>query len=231
MELFEAIEKRRSVRKFKTQKFEDEKIKKAIEAAVLAPNSSNTQTWDFFWPRDPEIKQKAVEICLSQSAAKSASDLIVVTADPKKWTRSQPEIISYLDQIKAPQGVYTYYQKLVPLMYKWGVFNALGVLKWISIEAAGLFRTVPRGPYFRRDSQEVAIKSAALAAENFVLAITGLGGATCMMEGFDETRMKRLLKLPSSARVVMVIAVGYAADDGIWGPRFRISTEKVLHMV
>jgi proline iminopeptidase len=61
MDLFQAIEKRRSVRKFKEQKFPDEHVHRALQAAVLAPNSSNTQTWDFYWIQTPETKSKMVE--------------------------------------------------------------------------------------------------------------------------------------------------------------------------
>ena len=88
-----------------------------------------------------------------------------------------------------------------------------------------------RGPGTLRDIQEVCIKSAALAAENFVLAITAQGYATCMMEGFDEPRVKKLLGLKYSDRVVMVISVGEEAERGTWGPRFRISSDKVIHEV
>lgn len=53
-----------------------------------------------------------------------------------------------------------------------------------------------------------------------------------MMEGFDECRVKKLLQLPLSARVVMVLAVGYGdLEKGTWGPRFRLPKEKVVHYV
>jgi nitroreductase len=79
--------------------------------------------------------------------------------------------------------------------------------------------------------QEVAIKSAALASENLVLALTAQGYATCMMEGFDEVRVRNLLRLSASARVVMVIAVGLEGERGTWGPQFRIPTEQVVHEI
>ena len=95
----------------------------------------------------------------------------------------------------------------------------------------GLFRPVPRGPYTKRGLQDVAVKSAALASENFVLAITAQGFSSCMMEGFDECRVRSLLKLPMSARVVMVIGVGKETDNGTWGPRFRLPTNQVVEKV
>jgi nitroreductase len=229
MDFFEAVKRRRSIRKFKPEPFPEERILKALEAAVLAPNSSNTQTWDFHWVQRPEMKQKLVEACLSQSAARTAAELIVVTADPALWRRSQKPLVDWVEGVNAPSVVKLYYRKLIPVTYRWGYFNSWALFKWIGANFAALFRPMTRGPNTRRDLQEVAIKSAALAAENFVLAITAQGGATCMMEGFDEWRVRRLLRLPGSARVVMVIGVGFEGERGTWGPQFRLPLDQVVH--
>lgn len=231
METFKAIEKGRSVRRFQEKHFPDEAVQRAIEAAVLAPNSSNTQTWDFFWTKSNDVKKKLVDACLGQSAARTASHLIVVTADPAKWRRSNPAIIRYLEEIDAPKPVHQYYRKLIPIMYRWGFLNVFAPLKWLSVSATGLFRPIPRGPFTLGSLQTVGIKSAALACENFMLAITDQGGASCPMEGFDDCRVRSLLKLPRSASIVMVIGVGYESEKGTWGPRMRIPVEDVLHVL
>lgn len=226
---FDVVERRRSVRRFKPEPVPTDVIEKALEAAILAPNSSNTQTWDFYWLQSPEAKKKGVEICLSQSAARTAADLIVVVADPGLWRRSQKELIQWVERIQGPPSVKTYYEKLIPFVYRWGFLNCLAPIKMLISFSVGLFRPMMRGLSTRRDIQEVAIKSAALAAENFVLAISAQGYDSCMMEGFDEARMKSFLKLPGRARVVMVIGVGAGAEKGTWGPRFRLPLDQVVH--
>jgi len=231
MDYFSAVEARRSVRRYTNKEIPAAVVEKALAAACLAPNSSNTQTWDFYWVKTPEKKAKLVTACLSQSAARTAAELVVITADPRNWRRSQPELLRFVESINAPAPVITYYKKLIPFMYSWGPLNVLAPFKWILSNSVGLFRPMPRGPNGKSGLQEVAIKSAALAAENFVLAIAAQGYATCMMEGFDESRVKKLLQLPSSARVVMVISVGEAAPDGVWGARFRIDQTKVIHQI
>jgi nitroreductase len=231
VDLFEAIQKRKSVRKFKNTPFEDEKIQKALEAAVLAPNSSNVQTWDFYWIKSPELKASVVKACLSQSAARTANQLVVVVADPKKWKRSHKSLINFVEKVNAPKLVKTYYSKLIPITYRWGLLNSIAPIKWLITTSIGFFRPITRGPNTRRDLQEVAIKSAALAAENFVLAISAQGGDTCMMEGFDDFRLRRLLKLSCSAKILMVIGIGYEGERATWGPRFRIPVEQVVHSV
>lgn len=231
MDLFETIEKRRSIRKYTEKKVPPEIITKALEAALLAPNSSNGQTWDFYWVKSEDKKRQLVFSCLNQSAARTASDLIVVAASPTSWRRSHGELVNFVESINAPKAVILYYKKLFPAMYRWGFLNSFALLKKIIFSVTGLFRPIMRGPATLGEIQEVSIKSAALAAENFVLAITAQGYATCMMEGFDETRVKKLLSLKYSDRVVMVISVGEEAPRGTWGPRFRISSKKVIHEV
>lgn len=231
MNFEEVVRARRSIRKFKPEHFPDDKVQKSLELAVLAPNSSNTQTWDFYWVKSADKKSKLVEACLSQSAARTASHLVVATASSKKWKRAQVPLVKWTQEIKAPTQVIQYYQKLIPFVYTSGLFNFFAPLKWLTFNITGLFKPMMRTPVTNRDLQEVAIKSAALACENFVLSITNLGGATCMMEGFDECRVKKVLGLNGSIRVVMVIAVGYEGERGTWGPQFRLPIEEVIHSV
>lgn len=226
----QVVQKRRSYRKFTSVPFPDEAVKAAISAAVIAPNSSNTQTWDFHWVKSESVKAKVTTACLSQSAARHASHLIVVTANPSKWKRSQGPLVKWAEDSKAHPAVLTYYKRLVPFVYRTGPFNFYAPFKVALSLLVGLFRPIMRGPFTRRDHEEVAIKSAALACENFVLAVVDQGGATCMMEGFDEWRVKKALSLKFSDRVVMVIAVGYPDDGGLWGSQFRLPLDQVLHV-
>lgn len=231
MDFFEAVEARRSIRKFTEEPVPKETMERAFRAAVLAPNSSNTQTWDFYWVRSSETRTKVVAACMNQSAARTAQELVVITADPKLWKRSWPFLKKWVADANAPKLVIAYYDKLIPAVYRWGFLNSIGLLKWIGLSIVGLFRPMQRGIFTRGDHQLVALKSAALAAENFVLAIQAQGFSTCMMEGFDEVRMKRLLKLGGSGRVAMVIGIGRASDRGTWGPRYRLDLNQVLHEI
>ncbi len=231
MDFFEAVSKRRSIRKYTEENVPDEVIHRALDAAILAPNSSNTQTWDFYWVKSDEKKKKLVEYCLNQAAARTAKHLLVITADPANWKRSQQPLINWIESVKAPSPVHLYYKKLIPYTYRWGFLNLWGIMKWCIFSIIGIFRPITNGPNTRGQLQEVAIKSAALAAENFVLAISAQGFSSCMMEGFDERRVKKLLQLSSSTRVVMVISIGRESDRGTWGPQFRLPKSEVLHVV
>ncbi len=52
----------------------------------------------------------------------------------------------------------------------------------------------------------------ALAGENMVLAATAEGLSTCWVGSFDEEKVRALLKIPQSLRVVALLAVGYAYE-------------------
>ncbi len=66
-----------------------------------------------------------------------------------------------------------------------------------------------------------AHKSTALACQNLMLALRAYGFDSCPMEGIDPTRIRKLLKLPRTAEVSMVISAGKRAENGIYGKQVR----------
>ncbi|OIP63646.1 MAG: nitroreductase [Nitrospirae bacterium CG_4_9_14_3_um_filter_53_35] len=61
MELYEAIQKRRSIRKFKDKKIPQEVLERVLNAARLAPSAVNLQPWKFMVIRDPGTQKALVE--------------------------------------------------------------------------------------------------------------------------------------------------------------------------
>jgi len=62
MELYEAINERRSIRKYQATKIEDATLMKLAEAAIKAPNGGNAQPWDFIFVTDSALIQKLCSI-------------------------------------------------------------------------------------------------------------------------------------------------------------------------
>jgi nitroreductase len=75
----EAIEMRRSIRKFKPDPVPKEMINQLLEAARLAPSASNRQPWRFQVITDPELKNRIFEEAVEghQLQVKEAPVLIV----------------------------------------------------------------------------------------------------------------------------------------------------------
>ena len=77
MELIDAIKKRGSVRKYKPDHVEDEKLMNVLEAARWAPSWANTQCWQFIIIKDGETKKK-----LSETLAKGNPSIETVIKAP-----------------------------------------------------------------------------------------------------------------------------------------------------
>jgi nitroreductase len=52
-----------------------------------------------------------------------------------------------------------------------------------------------------------------IAAAHFCLQATELGLGTCILGWFDESEIKKILHIPRSTRVALVITLGYCADN------------------
>ncbi len=229
MEFFEAVSKRRSVRKYTATKVPEAVINMALDAALIAPTSSNLQQWEFYWVKSPEMKTAVVDACLFQGTALTADHLIVAVARIDTWKKHRNVVV---EQIKA-QDAFTkplqdYYFKVIPFLYKQDPFGIFGFGRWLILSSIGFFRPIARGPLFRKDLFNVATKTTALACENFMLAITAQGYGSCPMEGFDEVRLKRVLKLGAGSQIVMVISVGEIDPAGIYGPQQRVDRTWVV---
>ncbi len=230
MEFFDAVRARRSVRRYQPSPVPELVIEKAFDAALLAPNSSNMQPWEFYWVRSPALKARLAEACFNQGAASTASDLVVAVARIDTWRRNRKLLLETMStRTDLPAAVLKYYNFVVPLVYMHGYLQSIGIFKWLGFNVAGLFRPTPRKPSFRSEIFEVVVKTTALACENFMLAMAAQDYGTCPMEGFDEVRVKRLLGLNRHARVVMVIGCGTPAPDGIYGEQIRLPRELFIH--
>ena len=68
------------MRKFTKKPIPAEVLDACLDLALLAPNSSNLQPWTFYVVQNPSKKKRLVKACMSQLAAKTASELIVCVA-------------------------------------------------------------------------------------------------------------------------------------------------------
>ena len=84
MEVHEAIETRRSIRKYKADRIDDATINKILEAGRLAPSWDNTQCWRFIVVHDTGIKSELAgtlpEANPARNAIRNAPVVIVACA-------------------------------------------------------------------------------------------------------------------------------------------------------
>lgn len=212
----------------------EEVIKHSLERAILSPNSSNMQLWEFYWIHSEEEKQKFIPLCLNQSAAKTAKEMVVFVTRKDLWKKRAQwnmdrirETTTTGEPTKLEKGGLDYYGKVMPLLYRNDIFGILTFVRRAICFFAGL-----RKPFMRfggKADQRVTVhKSCALAAQTFMLSIAAEGFESCPMEGFDQKRVKKALNLPRGAEINMIISVGKGTQEGIWGPRFRVPYEEVV---
>lgn len=238
MSLQEILEYRRSVRYFdESKELDTEKVKRCIELATLAPNSSNMQLWEFYHVTDSEILKKISHACLDQNATKTAKQIVVFITRRDLHRKRSKAILEFekenIARYSPPEKQerrwkdrQIYYNRLMPFMYS-RFFRLLGFFRKILATSISLFRPMVTS-VSESDMRVVVHKTCGLAAQTFMMAMAEIGYDTCPLEGFDSRRVKKLLKLPCSAEINMVIPCGIRKGTrGIWGERFRVPFEEV----
>ncbi|RMF02972.1 MAG: nitroreductase family protein [Bacteroidetes bacterium] len=230
----EIVRARRAVRKYDTKApFDADAVQRSLERAVLAPNSSNLQTWGFHRIRSEDMRREVARLCMNQSAARTAQELVVVTCRADKWKDHSKRILdqmraSFSDPLtKRDKRAIEYYERNIPLLYTNDPFGFMTLLRRIIVFFMALKGPFPRWTD-RAHSRIITHKSAALAAQTFMLSMQAEGYATCPMEGFDEKRLKKLLGLPRRAEINMVIATGVALPEGVYSERFRFPNTEII---
>jgi nitroreductase len=237
----EAIHYRRSVRIYDDKKpIDTALVKKCIEQASLAPNSSNMQLWEFYHITTKDIIDKIAPLCFNQNAAKTAQQLVVFVVRKDLWKKRAQANLGFIDKNfgkdnpKSEQSgrekmARNYYGKVIPFAY--GDFlGILGWIKYLIVIITGFFRPIYR-EVREKDMRIVAHKSAGLAAQNFMLSMAAIGYDTCPMEGSDTWKVKRVLGLPYGAEINMIVSCGIRSEKGVYGERFRIPFEEVYKEV
>lgn len=242
MNLEEVLEFRRSVRQYDSSKpLDTEKVKKCIELATLAPNSSNMQLWEFYHITSKDILRPLAKACMGQSTATSAQQMVVFVTRQDLFRKRAKAALAFEKHniaLNSPEdrvlnrmnNQETYYGKVMPFLYA-RFFGLIGFLRKIIVSIVGIFRPVVY-QVSENDMRVVVHKSCGLAAQTFMIAMANEGYDTCPMEGFDSRRVKKILKLPYSAEINMVISCGIRKGNGsIRGDRFRVPFDEVYHTI
>jgi nitroreductase len=230
---FTTVEARRSVRLFDQEvDFDHDLVRKCLEAAILSPNSSNLQLYQFVRiPESSSLKDRLAAHFMRQKAATTARELIVVVTRRDLWKSRASTNYDYIKSATQNQSekkkklALGYYGSLIPKLYS--KFPGWSLVKKAIAFAVGLKRPMVR----EVGETEVRIsvhKSAALASMTFMLGMKAVGYDTCPMEGFDSKRVKKLLNLTSGSEICMIIGCGPGLPDGVYGERFRVESEKLI---
>jgi len=201
MELWHAMQARRSIRKFKSNEVSDPVIRELLEAARLAPSGSNLQATRFVVIKSPFERMKLKE------------------CTPLPFVAHAPVVIACCIDMEAIGHTGMRYRELMEAQAFAG--TPLADDKTL-IEAAAKRRS---------SLDPASIKAylalnAAIAIEHIVLRAVDLGLGSCWIMMFDSEKTKRLLELDDRYDVIALLPVGY--PDQSPGPRPRVPLEELI---
>lgn len=85
MDVFEAINKRRSIRKYENTPVEQDKLDKILEAARISPSAANRQEWKFIVVKNQETRNKMVEAANGQKfVAEAPVTILACSTDSER---------------------------------------------------------------------------------------------------------------------------------------------------
>jgi nitroreductase len=84
LEFFTVLQRRRSIRSYKSQPVEEEKLRRIFEAANLAPSAGNLQAYHVYAFRDKAKRQALAQAANGQTFVEEAPICLVFCTDPSR---------------------------------------------------------------------------------------------------------------------------------------------------
>lgn len=217
---------RRAIRHFKSDPLPDGLLDRLLDVARWAPSGYNIQPVHFVVVTDAFIRPTLRKACMDQAQIGEAPAVVVFTADRRVARNNFARVVAMEREAGAINERYeNLLRRVVPLAFGTG---PLGIGKLMKILAEPVLRLFMATPEIPAAHERVWLnRQTALSAMTFMLAAQAAGLGTCPMEGFDESRVKRVLRIPSHHIVPIVVPVGYPVEGPL--KKTRLPLEGMLH--
>jgi nitroreductase len=194
--LSQAIAQRRATPSFDGTPIPDADLKKILEAGLHAPSGYNMQPWRFVVVRTEDQKRRLRAASFNQPKVEEASAVIVACGDADGWRSGDVEEMLRLG---CEGGMPENYAEQARTNIPNYLANHPNLTAWL-------------------------YKHVMLAFTSMMLMAEVLGYDTAPMEGFEEEKVREVLKLPLSYSVVALLALGHLrGDDKFYGGRFSMA--------
>jgi nitroreductase len=194
----EAVEQRRSIRKFETRSVPEEFLEQLIEAARLAPSGTNRQPWRFLLLDSKEKKEK-IGGAVIQPFVLEAPAVFVCCLDRSAYTKGLVE--KRMDELVRAEVISE---------------EAAGYIYQMKMPDRVEEVVIPASAYI----------DLGIAVENMALMATSLGLGSCWVRLFNPEQVHEALGLPAEIKVVALLPVGYPAQSP--PPRPRLSRDEIM---
>lgn len=195
----EAIENRRSIRKFKHDSIPENDLMEIINAARLAPSGCNAQPWRFKIVKDYDTKMKLSQAAYNQCFIAQAPVVIICCADVNGYLNGTVSGVQDLGKIGAVE------ESIVQILGK----------------RAHDLKTVPMEQIGPQISFNVAI-----AIEHMVLRALDFGLGTCWVRLLETQKINEIFGWDKNIYTVALLPIGYPLE--VPSPRKRMELNDLL---
>ena len=202
--LSQIVHERRATRHFGPAPVPEEDLQRILRAGLESPSGYNLQPWRFIVVRGQPQRELLAEAAMAQAKVKEAPLVIVACGDTEAWRSGDLEEMLRLARERngSDEARYESIRRNV-----WAALGSPG-------DAGGI---APDLSVWINRHVMVALTTMMWMAE-------ALGYDTAPLEGFWESKVKALLKIPKSVRVVALLAIGHGTkEDKPYGGRFDVS--------
>ena len=203
MELKQAIELRRSIRKYKPDPVSDEHIKEILEAGRLAPSGTNIQPWRFVVVKSSEVRQEMAPYTVP--FVSKAPVVIACCADATASDTVELRM-SELQNAGAFEGV---------------DFSSSDIMEKVRARLSSGTKDMIRS-YLTLNT--------AIAIDHMTLRAVDLGLGSCWVMLFDQEKIKEVLGLGEDIFVVALLPIGYPDQNPAPRPRLELSKLVIKEM-
>lgn len=191
--LSQAIAQRRATPSFDGSPIPNADLEKILLAGLQAPSGYNLQPWRFIVVRSQEQKRRLRGACFNQAKVEEASVVVVACGDADGWRNGDIEEMLRLGREGGmPENYAEQAKSAIPNFLS----NHPNMPMWLN-------------------------RHVMLAFTHMLLMAEVMGYDTAPMEGFEEEKVREVLKLPLSYTVVALLGIGHLkGSDNFNGKRF-----------
>lgn len=191
-----AIAGRRATPSFDGMPISISDLRRILDAGLHAPSGYNMQPWRFVVVRDPEQKRRLRGASYNQAKVEEASVMIVACGDADGWRNGD---LDEMLRLGREGGMPEHYAEQAKETIPNYLSNHPNMSMWLN-------------------------RQVMIAFTHMMLMAEVLGYDTAPMEGFEQEKVREVLKLPLSYQVVALLGIGHLkGQDKFDGGRFNMA--------
>jgi nitroreductase len=205
MDVAEAINKRKSIRAFKSDPVPKEILHEIMELALRAPSYDNTQPWEFAIASGNKLEEIRQAFAEKASAEEPNPDIPLVPEFPQPYDTRRRVLGRKIFELK---GI----RREDKEKRMWWILQGLRLFEAPCV----IYVCIDRAIYQQGDKLNIwPLFDCGLVAENIMLLATryGLGTVAQIQAVLYPDVLRKVLGIPDSKIIVLGIAVGYPDWD------------------